>query len=77
MKTYYLWYFESILNTSSWAMSQRARAERILVVDNVFGGPQTAFDGLVCSTIAAENMKTTLNMVVIVQNEGRGDAAEW
>ena len=58
-------------------MSQRARAERRSVVDNVLGGPQTAFDGSVCSTIAAENRKTAPNMVVIVQNEGRRDAAEW
>ena len=58
-------------------MSQRARAERILVVDNVLGGPQTAFDGSVFSTIAAENRKTAPNMVVIVQNEGSGDVDEW
>ena len=58
-------------------MPHRARAERRLVVGNVLGGPQTVFVGSVCSTIAAENRETAHIMVVIVQNDGRGDTAKW
>ena len=47
------------------------------MVDNILGGPQTVFDGSVRSTIAAENRETAPIMVVIVQNDGRGDTAKW